>query len=351
MASLSDILDDDLLFKLAGETYFERGVSCFEQGRVQSLAQYDDRITAEVIGTEVYQVHLWLEDYDLQSRCTCLLGADGIFCKHCVAVGLAWISEPPHYRPIEEALDRSFKTPRATMQDVRDYLMRQDRNTLVQMILDRAMDDLTWRESLLVKAAVQPQGRADINSFRRAMRQAIAVGDFVDYYATAGYAAEIETLLEGLEDLLDNGYALDVMELCEEATELLEEALGAVDDSNGEMHEIIERVQDLHYQACKQAQPNPSALAKRLFQMELDSSYGFFDNAVVTYADILGDDGLDTYQNLVDEQWDQLPPLTPSSERSFDFRRLTLSRMKEHLVSLSGDMDEWIDVMSKDLSS
>lgn len=95
MATLSDILDEDLLCDLAGEVYFERGVRYFEQDRVRSLAQYDEHITAEVMGTETYQVHLWLQDHELLSRCSCPLGVDELFCKHCVAVGLAWIDEPP----------------------------------------------------------------------------------------------------------------------------------------------------------------------------------------------------------------------------------------------------------------
>lgn len=204
MATLSDILDADLLMDLAGDRYFQRGVDYFERGLVHSMAQYDERIVAEVYGTEIYQIQLWLEGTDLLSRCSCPLGVDGLFCKHCVAVGLAWISEPPPYR-------REQETPKkagTTMEDVRDYLTRQERDTLVQMILDQAMDDARWRDQLLLKAAFSQPGGADINTFRRTLRNAIATGDFVDYYAAAGYAEEVQTAIDGLEELLDEGYAL-----------------------------------------------------------------------------------------------------------------------------------------------
>lgn len=295
MATFSDILCDDFLIKLAGDRYYERGVGYFEEGRVHSLAQYDEHITAEVWGTETYQVHLWLENDHLYSRCTCPLGVDDLFCKHCVAVGLTWIDEPPPYQ-----MGDAPSKPGTTMQDVRDYLARQERDDLVKLILDRAMEDAPWREHLLMKAAAQQSGGADINTFRRSLRNAIAIGDFVDYYGAASYADGVQSVMDGLDDLLDQGYASDVIELCEEAILLLDDAINSVDDSDGHLNFILDQVEELHYQACKLGNPNPHALAERLFHMELQSGYGFFNNALETYGDILGEAGRATYQDLVD---------------------------------------------------
>jgi len=347
MASLSDILDEDLLIDLAGEIYFDRGVGYYEAGRVRSLAQYGDRISADVMGTETYQVQLWLEDEELLSRCTCPLGVDGLFCKHCVAVGLAWIAEPPPYRPEGEAP----KSAGTTMEDVREYLARQDREALVRLILDKAMEDSRWRDYLLRKAASCQEGGADINTIRRSLRNTIAIGDFVDYYEAGGYADEVQSVLDSLEDLMDEGYASDVVELCEEAIDLLEDALNSIDDSDGHMTPIMEDMQDLHYQACKMAQPNPHALAERIFQMELTSGFGFFYNALDTYADVLGEEGLQTYRELVDAEWQQLPELTSQAGYRFDYRRSQLSRMKEKLVAATGSFKDLVAVMAKDLSS
>ncbi|MEN8444074.1 MAG: DUF6880 family protein [Cyanobacteria bacterium J06555_13] len=347
MTTLSDVLDDDLLLALAGDRYFQRGVGYFEQGRVHSLAQYEERITAEVHGTETYQVQLWLQDGDLLSRCNCPLGTEGAFCKHCVAVGLAWIAEPPSYRPAEAA-PANVGT---TMEDVRDYLARQERELLVRMILDRAMEDARWREQLLMKAASQQTGGADITTFRRALRNAIPIEDFVDYYAAADYADDVQSAIDGLEDLLDLGYASDVIELSEEAIELLEDALNAIDDSNSYMSPIMEQVQELHYCACETAQPDLKALAERLFHRELSSGYGFFYNAIENYADILGEEGRSAYQHLVDAEWKKLPEVGKEERTSFNYRRSMLNRMKENLVAATGDLEELVTVISKDLSS
>lgn len=346
MTTFSDILDDDLLLNLAGERSYERGVNYFERGAVHSLAQYGDRITAEVYGTEAYQVQLGLEDAQLKHRCTCPVGVEGWFCKHCVAVALSWIEEPPPYYP---AGDAPAKTG-TTMQDVHDYLARQERETLVQLIIDQAMEDARWREKLLMKAAVQRGEGVDVNTFRRVLRNAIAIGDFVDYYAASGYADEVQSAVDGLEELLEAGYASEVIELSEEAMHLLEDALNSVDDSSGYLSSIMDQVQELHYRACELAKPNPRALAQRLFRMELASGYGFFHNALETYADILGEAGREAYQELVDEEWEKLPPIGQSERHSFNYRRSQLNRMKEKLVAYTGNLEDLVTVMAKDLS-
>jgi hypothetical protein len=50
-------------------------------------------------------------------------------------------------------------------------------------------------------------------------------------------------------DLLNEGFAMEVVELAEYALEAVEEAMGSVDDSDGEMGSILERLQDLHHRA------------------------------------------------------------------------------------------------------
>ncbi len=347
MVSLSDLLDEDLLIDYAGETYFERGEAYFDSGRVRSLAQYGDRITADVIGTETYQVQIWLDDDNLNYRCTCPLGIDDIFCKHCVAVGLAWIDEPPPYRATAGA-----PSPQGiTLKDVRDYLNRQDRDTLVQMILTRAMEDTTWRDALLLKTALHQDEGADITTIRRSLRNAIATGDNVDYYSAHSYAEGVQMAVDAIEDLLDEGYADDVVELCEEAMDALEKALNDIDDSDGYMTPIMEQIEDLHYRACEASQPDPISLAERLFQRELTSGFGFFHGALTTYAPILGKTGLQAYHQLVDQEWNKLPALTPGDRRSFDFRRSQLSRMKEALVAKTGNIEDQVSVITRDLST
>ncbi|MEK7382013.1 MAG: SWIM zinc finger family protein, partial [Elusimicrobiota bacterium] len=92
MSTLAKLLDRDALREMAGGRSFERGQEYFSAGCVRGLAEHDGTITAKVQGTSDYRVKLWVKDGDLEYSCTCPVGTDGDFCKHCVAAGLAWLS-------------------------------------------------------------------------------------------------------------------------------------------------------------------------------------------------------------------------------------------------------------------
>ncbi len=71
---------------------WKRGVGYFEEERVESLMVDGGVIHARVAGNEEYRVQLWMEDQQVEGECSCPMGDDGVFCKHCVAVGLAFSS-------------------------------------------------------------------------------------------------------------------------------------------------------------------------------------------------------------------------------------------------------------------
>jgi uncharacterized Zn finger protein len=87
----SALLERGSLCRMAGERSFERGEDYFLDGQVKALAEHEGTITAKVLGTRPYRVELWIEEDDLEYSCTCPMGADGEFCKHCVVVGLNFL--------------------------------------------------------------------------------------------------------------------------------------------------------------------------------------------------------------------------------------------------------------------
>ena len=104
-------------------------------------------------GARPYRVELWIEEDDLEYSCTCPIGADGEFCKHCVAVGLSWTEN------IEQKNSKKGKQASGvTIEDVRTYLLGQDKDALVEMLVNRSMEDDRLRQSLFIKAAKGLQG-------------------------------------------------------------------------------------------------------------------------------------------------------------------------------------------------
>lgn len=93
MGTMEEVLTRDALVELAGERYFERGEEYHRDGLARIFTAHDGIVTARVVGTHEYRVKLRAADDGLRYSCTCPLGVDGEFCKHCVAAGLAWLEQ------------------------------------------------------------------------------------------------------------------------------------------------------------------------------------------------------------------------------------------------------------------
>ena len=102
---MDELLDLPLLRRLAGgEEALTRGERIFGAGRVDSLRAGPDRASARVRGSaRFYRVKLWRSRGELLYNCSCPAGRDRLFCKHCVAVGLAWLQGAPPRDEGEEA--------------------------------------------------------------------------------------------------------------------------------------------------------------------------------------------------------------------------------------------------------
>ena len=184
-----------------------------------------------------------------------------------------------------------------TLDDARAHLETLPPGSLVDLLIDHAHDDEALARKLLLMATRPASGAsANMMSLRVLIDQAFAYHGFVSYREVCGYVRGIEQMIDVLEGLLEEGRGGEVVELAEYAIAAAERALEHVDDSDGQMREVIERLEALHLDACRRAAPDPVALAERLFTRELDGEWDAFYQAVVRYADVLGNAGLDRYR-------------------------------------------------------
>jgi uncharacterized Zn finger protein len=344
---LKRVLDRQALRRLAGATSFERGNAYLATGQVRGLAAHDGSIEARVLGTRPYNVRLWVESGGLEYSCTCPVGSDGAFCKHCVAVGLGWLGRAPESVPTKRAAK-----PAVTMDDARIYLEAQDKAALVTFIVDQARDDERVRQRLLLQAAKKRPEGLDLTSYRAALDRAIETDGFVDYDSMHDYARRVEETIDAVEELLKEGHAAEVIELSEHALTAVEEALNSADDSDGCMRDILGRLQELHHAACRKAKPDPEALARRLFEWQLRTDWETFWGAAETYASILGEKGLAAYRRLAQAEWARVPALPPGCDDLEKYgRRFRITHIVETLARQTGDVEAVVAVMKRDLSS
>ena len=346
MPMLPKLLTEASLEELAGERAFERGEDYFADGLVDTLNESNGVVTARVHGTYDYRVKLWAEKEELAFDCNCPVGQDGSFCKHCVAVGLAWLDRRQQnggvFRPAEgEVAD----------EDIRAYLMRQDKARLTELVLEHCQRDPEFRDRLVLMTAAKDGKKPDLGAFRAAIDKAIRHRNFVDYRAMPEYARGIENVIDSIEALLKRGHARAVRELVERALQRMESAMNEMDDSDGYMSGILERWQELHLAACQVEKPDPEALAKFLFGWEINSGWDVFLGAAETYAGVLGTTGLAMYRKLAEARWTKVPPLAPGEKHPEPYRdRWRIRHIMETLAKESGDIEALVAVKSRDLS-
>ena len=355
MRGLGDLVTPEALRLHAGDRTYRRGRDYASEGRVSEIAEDGLVLTGTVEGTLDYEVILKVEVGEILASCDCPMGETGTFCKHGVALGLAWLEQAPEPAGPEPSASvlRKSRPRRITTEGIRDHLAAMDHGALVDLVLAQAERDDLLHERLLLLVATAEANGAGADMVRRAIDQAVRVPDFVRYADVYGYVSGIHGAVDLLEDILRTGQAEVVIELAEHALRRVERAMDHVDDSDGEMGGVLGRLQGVHLAACEVARPDPVVLAGRLFAWEVDGEWDVFAGAVLTHAEVLGEAGLAEYRRRAEVEWATVPPLGPGSGigRSFEGRRFRIASIMESLARAAGDVDELVTVKARDLSS
>jgi hypothetical protein len=198
--------DPDALCALAWGRSFERGTAYAANGRVQRLKVTDHEASATVRGSRAFRVRLWIEDGEPAFSCTCPVGDDGLFCKHCVAVGLA-AAETEAWASLSAGRCRPPARP-----DVRAHLQSLDKTRLVDLLLEQADSDELLRGRLELEAARAHGGHGGIDAYRHAIREVLHPGGFIDYHSMYDYSRGVRDLIDSLAVLLSDGLSAEVVD-------------------------------------------------------------------------------------------------------------------------------------------
>jgi uncharacterized Zn finger protein len=346
--SVLEFLSSGILREYADGSSFARGEAYFNAESVSNLEEYQGKVVAKVSGTRDYRVKLWAEDEDeLGYDCTCPFADEGNFCKHCVAVGLAYIAN----RNGEFKPKLNGKKPSKTLDGIKKYLETQGKSELVEMLMQQVLDNETLRGQLLLITAQSNPKRIDMKAFRKELERAFEPYDFDDYghYRGRNNSHNIENVVKSIARLLADGHSETVIDLSEYGLKLASEAMNYVDESDIDIEDAIEKLREYHLAACEQTTPDVEKLAQRLFDWEVSDSFDIFYDVAKTYADVLGEKGLQFYRELLEKEWEKLPVLKPKEPKSHDGNRWRITIMMESLAK--GDIEKLVEIKSRNLSS
>jgi uncharacterized Zn finger protein len=339
---------DEDLQALAGPRSYQRGTGYLDA--VADLAAVPGGVQAIVHGAEPYRVRLLQEDGELTGTCDCPVGAEGAFCKHCVALGLVVLNTP-------ELADPDLAGPAgpaAGQIDLRAYLESLDHATLVELLDEHARDDETLSRKLSLRAARQHAGgQPDAAALARQLDRALRTRGFTSYHGSFDYARRAQEILDTLQELLDVGHASLVVPLAQRALALIIQAGEQMDDSAGVVGDAASGMLALHAAACRAAPPDPEALARWLIDLELNGP-GWPEVELEAYWDALGPHGQAAYRRRVERLWAERPPRPldrPPIYGHDDHRRFVATRLMERLAELDQDTDRLVRIIAADLSS
>src|SRR5215471_5916892 len=143
------LITEKTIRELANAKSFARGQEYFREGAVSDVIRRGDRVTAEVEGSELYEVAVVLDDGEVdEAHCTCPYDWDG-YCKHVVAVllKLVHVSDEVSERPLPSELIQGL-----------------DRDDLANLLLKRLQSDRGFADWVETELAAMAARRAASSS-------------------------------------------------------------------------------------------------------------------------------------------------------------------------------------------
>src|ERR1041385_2560434 len=259
----------------------------------------------------------------------------------------------PVTAPSRGARSRAVGHPATvTMEDVREHLMSWRTPALVDLVMQHAAGDDRLRDSLRMLVAARLAGGPDLGTFRAALRDAFSVDIDLPWQGAADWAHGAGMVIDSIQELVEQGHAQPAIDLYEEALELLDSASGMIDDSDGDVGALAERIGELHLEACQVAGVDPVALGKRLVELELGArQHEAFYGAIDRYELVLGEAGMAAYREAAEQRWARVRPLGPGESDPEQYgRRSRLTHMMERVAELTGSVDDVVAVRARDLS-
>ncbi|MEJ7597214.1 MAG: hypothetical protein WKG01_04825 [Kofleriaceae bacterium] len=94
---IANILHRDTIAVIVGSQTFERGEACFQQKRVERVESSPGELRGIVRpsehGRRPYAVRVWVREQGVAYECSCPIGQRLQFCKHTVAIALAYLEK------------------------------------------------------------------------------------------------------------------------------------------------------------------------------------------------------------------------------------------------------------------
>ncbi len=313
---VANVLTEGALRARAGATSFVRGEDYVRY--VHGLRVVESGASASIQARNVYLVDLqW--STSLTGHCTCPHHASGNFCKHLVALGLA----------VLDSTGRRKQVPVTPPASVIDPLEEMDAAALIRDLADVAPE---------VARLVELKGAGMLHDEPETSQRLVELVDdslrvrgHIDYRRSFDVAADVQRVLDELDDLLGAGRSRAVQPPLLRALTRLRTITQRADDSSGVLGDACQRAADLYARAASLGHPAPVELARWLVNFRATSP-GWPQVELADFVSAFDDKALKAYRAGVAR-------LEKKYAGSTGWERLELDRMRLELADHDGDVD------------
>jgi hypothetical protein len=316
--ALLQALSDEALKGASNVNIFKRVQAYAQSDAVQAVEQEDGPVPAAratVVGTQPYEVEVWVDEGAAGGQCDCPNAEDGWFCKHQVALAVVWrgllggeVPAPDATARAKVAAAAATAAKRArTIEDRREalaeFLRGQDAQVMAQRLLELADRDRAVERELQQwrKLSEVQRGAAGLTELKALATQILAPGrDFLDWRQTSGYAQRAADVLPLLAQTRARNPE-DAIALGLHALRRAWAAMEQADDSAGDIGGLARAIGDEWVEALRVAGPRPAAFGDSYLQVLLDDPMMSFDTVAAESA--MGDAARGRFSCSLAERW------------------------------------------------
>lgn len=324
---------------LCTESSFERGIEYFKMGKVISLEEVDDKITAIVQGEYDYQVTIYKENNRITADCTCPYDWGG-YCKHIIATLIA------SFMNGEEKIIKKSKTENKSevilnslsLDEIKEFLKTEfnDNPALKENFIIYFSGKSSKERNLLDYKKEINQSYREISDRHGFIKYGINI-DFFEYYDLANRFEKAGNILEAVT-------------IFQALSEVVAENMDNVDDSDGYYgDQFVSAIDDMTH-CIKKAELKPDEKKKYIkyfFNKYIENDPDYFREYYgyalreICYLE----DDLKYWKKLLEPY---LPKKIPDSSRwSEYYQAIEWIRMQLHILDLLNEKEEFYQLIKR----
>jgi len=285
--------------QLAGDQAFARGLKLYNQGRVGELMITSSEITATVTGKTDYLITLHHTAKQFEGSCECPASDRFDFCKHCVAVSLAYYYQTQLNQEIaDEPSDDKISAYLNT-------LTKPDLVNELALLIDR---DAALKDHWVLKAELA-SGGVSAAEVRKRITKAIPykASGLWRFKDVAEYFQQAFSDLSLLANAIVNQTPNTAFKLVVYALQRLEKTLKTIEDTNHYRNDTEHLLVGLFKQVMDIKHWSAKTKVNELTNLILDPNFNY-SSLHLPYAqlDVIGEKGFDEICTTIDKAWQLL---------------------------------------------